>query len=41
MIILLDLLKDNLEAAHAVVPTDFNKIPMKLLEFIVLDAGED
>ena len=41
MIILLDLLKDDLEADHAGLPTDFDRIPMKLLEFMVLDAGED
>ena len=41
MIILLDLLKDNLEADHAGLPTDFDKIPMKLLDFMVQDAGED
>jgi hypothetical protein len=40
-IILLDLLKDDLEADHAGLPTDFDRIPMKLLEFMVLDAGED
>ena len=41
MIILLDLLKDNLEADPAELPTDFDKIPMKLLKFMVQDAGED
>ncbi len=41
MIILLDLLKDDLEADHAGLPTNFDRIPMKLLEFMVLDAGED
>jgi hypothetical protein len=41
MIILLDLLKVNLEADHAGFPTDFDKIPMKLLKFMVQDAGED
>ena len=41
MIILLDLLKDNLEADHAGLPTDFDKIPMKLLKFMVLDVEED
>ncbi len=41
MIILLDLLKDDLEADHAGLSTNFDRIPMKLLEFMVLDAGED
>ena len=41
MTILLDLLKDNLEANHVGLPTDFEKIPMKLLNFMVQDAGED
>jgi hypothetical protein len=41
MIILLDLLKDDLEADHTGLPTNFNRILMKLLEFMVLDAGED
>jgi hypothetical protein len=41
MIILLDLLKDDLKADHAGLPTNFERIPMKLLEFMVLDAGED
>jgi hypothetical protein len=41
MIILLDLLKDDLEADQAGLPADFDKIPLKLLEFMVLDAGED
>jgi hypothetical protein len=41
MIILLDLLKDDLEADHAELPTNFDRIPMKLLKFMVLDAGED
>jgi hypothetical protein len=41
MIILLDLLKNDLEADHAGLPTDFDRIPMKLLKFMVLDAGED
>ncbi len=31
MIILLDLLKDDLEADHAGLPTNFDRIPMKLL----------
>ncbi len=41
MIILLDLLKDDLEADQAGLPANFDKIPLKLLEFMVLDAGED
>jgi hypothetical protein len=41
MIILLDLLKDDLEADQARLPADFDKIPLKLLEFMVLDKGED
>jgi hypothetical protein len=41
MIILLNLLKDNLEADQVGLPTDFNRVPMKLLELIVRDAGDD
>jgi hypothetical protein len=41
MIILLDLLKDNLEADQAGLPTDFNRVPVKLLELMVQDAGKD
>jgi hypothetical protein len=41
MIILLDLLKDDLEADQAGLPADFDKIPLKLLKFMVLDAEED
>jgi hypothetical protein len=41
MIILLDLLKDDLEADQVELPANFDKIPLKLLEFMVLDAGED
>ncbi len=41
MIILLDLLKDDLEADQAGLLADFDKIPLKLLKFMVLDAGED
>ena len=41
MIILLDLLKDDLEADQAGLPADFDKIPLKLPKFMVLDAGED
>ncbi len=41
MIILLDLLKDDLKADHVGLPTNFDRIPMKLLKFMVLDVGED
>ncbi len=41
MIILLDLLKDNLKADQAGLPTDFNRVPVKLLELMVQDAGKD
>jgi hypothetical protein len=41
MIIMLKLLKDNLEADQAGLPADFNLIPLTLLEFMILDAGED
>jgi hypothetical protein len=41
MIILLDLLKDNLEANQAGLPTDFIRVPMKLLKLMVQDAGKD
>jgi hypothetical protein len=41
MIILLDLLKNNLEADQAGLPTDFNRVSVKLLELIVQDAGKD
>jgi hypothetical protein len=41
MIILLDLLKDNLKADQAGIPTDFNRVPVKLLELMVQDAGKD
>ncbi len=41
MIILLDLLKDNLEADQVGLPTDFNRVPVKLLELMVPDAGKD
>jgi hypothetical protein len=40
MIIMLDLLMDNLEADQAGLPADFNQIPLKRLEFMILDAGE-
>ncbi len=41
MIIFLDLLEDDLESDQAGLPADFDKIPLKLIEFMVLDAGED
>ncbi len=41
MLILLNLLKDNLEADQAGLPTDFNRVPVKLLELMVQDAGKD
>ncbi len=41
MIILLGLLKDELEADQAGLPTKFNWWPRKLLEFLVQEAGED
>jgi hypothetical protein len=41
MIIMLDLLIDDLEADQARLPADFNRIPLKLLEFMISDAGED
>jgi hypothetical protein len=40
MIIILDLLMDNLEADQTGLPADFNRIPLKLLEFMISDAGE-
>jgi hypothetical protein len=41
MIIPLGLLKDELEADQAGLPTEFNRWPTKLLEFLVQEAGED
>jgi hypothetical protein len=41
MIILLGLLKDELEADQAGLPAKFNRVPVKLLEFLVQEAGED
>jgi hypothetical protein len=41
MIILLGLLKDELEADQAGLPAKFNRVPTKLLEFLVQEAGED
>ncbi len=40
MIIMLILLMDTLGADQAGLPADFNRIPLKLLEFMILDAGE-
>jgi hypothetical protein len=40
IIIMLDLLMNNLEADQVGLPADFNRIPLKLLEFMILDAGE-
>ncbi len=41
MIILLRLLKDELEDNQAGLPAKFNRLPMKLLEFLEQEAGED
>ena len=41
MIFLLNLFKDNLEADQAGFPTDFNTVPVKLLELMVQDACKD
>jgi hypothetical protein len=41
MIIMLELLKNNLDADQAGLPADFNQIPLTLLEFMILDTGED
>jgi hypothetical protein len=41
MIILLGLLKDELEADQAGPPTEFNRWPMKLLDILVHEAGEN
>jgi hypothetical protein len=41
MIILLGLLKDELEADQAGLPAKFNRVPSKLLELLVQEAGED
>jgi hypothetical protein len=41
MIILLGLLKDELEADQAGLSTKFNRVQMKLLEFLAQEAGED
>jgi hypothetical protein len=41
MIVLLGHLKDELEADQAGLPTEFNRWPTKLLEFLVQESGED
>jgi hypothetical protein len=41
IIIMLELLKDDLEADQAGLPADFNRIPLTLLEFMISDTGED
>jgi hypothetical protein len=41
MIILLGLLKDELEDDQAGLPAKFNRLPTKLLEFLEQEAGED
>jgi hypothetical protein len=41
MIILLGLLKDELEADQAGLPTEFNRVATKLLEVLVQEAWED
>jgi hypothetical protein len=41
MIVMPELLKDNLEADQAGLPADFNQILLTLLEFMILDAGEE
>ncbi len=41
MIILLGLLKDELEADQAGLPAEFNRLPKKLLGFLEQEAGED
>jgi hypothetical protein len=41
MIILLDLLKDDLEAEEAGLPAEFNKIPATLLALLVEEAGKE
>jgi len=40
MIIFLDLLKDDLEAEEVGFPAKFNKIPAKLLDLLVEEAGK-
>ncbi len=41
IIICLDLLKDNPEADEVGLPADFNRMPAKLLELMVQEAGKD
>ncbi len=41
IIICLDLLKDNLEADKAGLPANFNRMPARLLELMVQEAGKD
>jgi hypothetical protein len=41
IIICLDLLKGDLEADEVGLPADFNRMPAKLLELMVQEAGED
>ncbi len=41
IIICLDLLKDDLEADEVGLPADFNRMPAKLLELMVQEAGKD
>jgi hypothetical protein len=41
ILICLNFLKDNLEADEAGLPADFNRMPVKLLELMVQEAGED
>ncbi len=41
IIICLDLLKDNWEADKAGLPADFNRMPAKLLNLMVQEAGKD
>jgi hypothetical protein len=40
MIIMPDLPMDDLEANQVGLSADLNRIPLKLLEFIILDTGE-
>ena len=41
MIILLGLLKDELEADQFGLPSEFNSVSTKLLGFMMQEAGED
>jgi hypothetical protein len=38
---MLELLKDDLEDNQAGLPADFKQIPPSILEYMVLEAGED